>query len=52
MEAYQSVSMFPDTECLLKILRRISVTKAALEPSFSSLKRIKMYLRSSANQST
>jgi len=50
-EAYKSAYMFPNIECLLKILCIIPVTTATSERSFSSLKRIKTYLRSTMNQS-
>jgi len=40
MEAYKSVYMFPNIECLLKIICIIPVTTATSERSFSSLKRI------------
>jgi len=43
--------MFPNIECLLKILCNIPVTTVTSERSFSSLKRIKTYLRSTMNQS-
>ncbi|KAL4130868.1 hypothetical protein QTP88_008247 [Uroleucon formosanum] len=51
MEAYKSAYMFPNIECLLKILCIIPVTTATSEQSFSLLKRIKTYLRFTMNQS-
>jgi len=42
--------MFPNIECVLKILCIIPVTTATSERSFGSLKRIKTYLRSTMNQ--
>jgi len=51
MKAYKSAYMLPNIECLLKILCIIPVTTATSKRSFSSLKRIKTYLRSTMNQS-
>ncbi|XP_015376819.1 PREDICTED: 52 kDa repressor of the inhibitor of the protein kinase-like [Diuraphis noxia] len=50
MEAFKYASMFPNIKCLLTILSVISITTASAERSFSSLKRIKTYLRSTMSQ--
>ncbi|XP_050066136.1 52 kDa repressor of the inhibitor of the protein kinase-like [Aphis gossypii] len=50
MEAFKYASMFPNIKCLLTILSVIPITTASAERSFSSLKRIKTYLRSTMGQ--
>ncbi|XP_025416783.1 52 kDa repressor of the inhibitor of the protein kinase-like [Sipha flava] len=50
MEAFKYASMFPNIKCLLTILSVIHITTASAERSFSSLKRIKTYLRSTMGQ--
>ncbi|XP_060864369.1 52 kDa repressor of the inhibitor of the protein kinase-like [Metopolophium dirhodum] len=50
MEAFKYASMFPNIKCLLTILSVIPITTASAERSFSSLKRIKTYLRSTMSQ--
>lgn len=49
-EAFKYASMFPNIKCLLTILSVIPITTASAERSFSSLKRIKTYLRSTMGQ--
>jgi hypothetical protein len=44
------VCVSPNIECLLKILSVIPVTTSTSERSFSSLKRIKTYVRSTVGQ--
>ncbi|XP_025203642.1 52 kDa repressor of the inhibitor of the protein kinase-like [Melanaphis sacchari] len=50
MEAFKYASMFPNMKYLLTILSVIPITTTSAERSFSSLKRIKTYLRSTMGQ--
>jgi len=50
MEAFKYASMFPNIKCLSTILSVIPITTASAERSFSSLKRIKTYLRLTMGQ--
>jgi hypothetical protein len=46
MEAFKYASMFPNIKCLLTILSEVPITLVSTKRSFSSLKIIKTYLRS------
>ena len=56
VELYQIVfndelfSAFPNVECLIKLFLTLPITNSTGERSFSALKRVKNYLRSSMSQ--
>lgn len=50
MEAFKFSSMFPNIQCILRILCVLPITTATAERSFSALKRIKTFLRSTMGQ--